>query len=149
MAIAARKIEMEPTMHEQSALEVKVDHLQKEVSGLTTNVQRLDTRVNAVHDSLVEHRIETERSFGKVRAEIAALRNEMTASIGALRDETKESIAALRNDMTAAIGALRVEMKDSIEKFRNNRTAQIGWMISTVIAAIGAAFTVAKFFAAP
>ena len=138
MAIAARKIEMEPTMHEQSALEVKVDHLQREVSGLTANVQRLDTKVDAVHDSLVEHRIETGRSFGKVRAEIAVV-----------RDEMKDSIAALRNDMTASIGALRVEMKDAIEKLRNSRTAHIGRMVSTVIAATGAAVTVAKFIAAP
>ena len=135
MAATARKFEMEPQMHERTVLDAKVDHIQSDVAGLKSDVKRIDAKVDAVGASLTEHRIETERSFAKVRDEMAKQ-----------RDELKASIAALRNDMTEAIGALRVEMKDSLAALRRDRSAQIGWLIGTAITAVGAAFTAAKFF---
>ncbi len=118
-------------MHEQTVLEVTVNHLQEDVTGLKASVQRLDGKVDSVIASLTEHRLETEKSFGHVRGELKD-------SIASLRVETKESIAALR-----------VEMKDSFAKLRSSQMSQIAWMVSTLIAAAGVAFTVAKFFAAP
>lgn len=120
MAAAARKIELEPRMHERTVIEEKVDHLQKDVTEIKADVRRLDGKIDAVSASLSEHRLETEKSIGK------------------LRDETKDSIAALRN-----------EMKESFAKLHGNHTSQIAWTVSTVIAAAGAAFTAAKFFSTP
>jgi chromosome segregation ATPase len=136
MAMAARKIEAEFQMQESTVLENKVDRvqedvgdlkadvkvlqsdvavikadvklLQTEVDHLKANTKRIDAKVDAIGVSLTEHRIETEKSFAK----------------------------------------LRVEIKDALEKYRDRHFVQIGWMISTVIAAIGAAFTAMKFFAA-
>ena len=140
-------------MHEQTVLEVTVNHLQEDVTGLKASVQRLDGKVDSVIASLTEHRLETEKSFGNVRGElkdsIASLRGELKESIASLRDEVKESIASLRVETKESIAALRVEMKDSFAKLRSSQMSQIAWMVSTLIAAAGVAFTVAKFFAAP
>ena len=142
MAATARKFETEPPMHEQTVLEVTVNHLQEDVTGLKASVQRLDGKVDSVIASLTEHRLETEKSFGKVRGELKD-------SIASLRGELKESIASLRVETKESIAALRVEMKDSFAKLRSSQMSQIAWMVSTLIAAAGVAFTVAKFFAAP
>ena len=158
-------------MHEQTVLEANVKHLQEDVTGLKADFKRMDTKIDAIGASLTEHRLETERSFGKLREEmkdslaavrgelkdsIAAVRGELKDSIATLRVETKESIAQvrsevaeLRNDMTASFGALRVEMRDSFAKFRSSNISHLAWMVSTMIAATGVAFTVAKFFATP
>jgi gas vesicle protein len=175
MAATARKFELEPPMHEQTVLEVNVNHLQEDVTGLKADFKRMDTKIDAIGASLTEHRLETERSIGKLRHEmkdaigtvreemkdsiaavrdemkgaIAAVRDELKDSIATLRGETKESIAELRNDMTASIGALRVEMRDSFAKFRSSNISHLAWMVSTLIAATGVAFTVAKFLASP
>ena len=182
MAATARKFELEPPMHEQTVLEANVKHLQEDVTGLKADFKRMDTKIDAIGASVTEHRLETERSFGKLREEmkdsiaavrgelkdsiaavrgelkdsIAAVRGELKDSIATLRVETKESIAQvrsevaeLRNDMTASFGALRVEMRDSFAKFRSSNISHLAWMVSTMIAATGVAFTVAKFFATP
>ena len=134
MAATARKFEMEPQMSEHTVLEQKVDRIQEDVSvlkadvtglkedvsDLKADVRRLDTKIDAVNSGLVAHRLETEKSFG-----------------------------TLRTELTAAIGTLRVEMKDSFANLRSSHIAQIAWMVSTVIAATGAAVTVAKFYANP
>jgi hypothetical protein len=135
MAAAARKIEMEPQMNERTVLDEKVDHIQKDVTDLKTDVR-------AVIAGLAEHRLETEKSFGK-------LREEMRESFAAVRTEMASAIGAVRNDMTAAIGGLRLEMRDSFAKLRSSQSAQIAWMVSTVIAAIGAACAVAKLLVTP
>lgn len=129
MAATARKFETEPPMHTQTGLEVTVNHIQEDVTGLKADVKRLDSKIDAIGGSLTEHRLETEKSFGK-------LRDEMKDAIASLRVETKESIAALR-----------VEMKDSFAKFRSSQASHLAWAISTLIAAAGVAFTVVRFFA--
>jgi predicted nucleic acid-binding Zn-ribbon protein len=167
MATAARKFETEPAMHGQTGLEVTVNHIQEDVTGLKADLKRLDMKIDAVGSSLVEHRLETSKAFGKFREEftasIAALRCEMKDSIAALRGETTESIskvrgeiAELRNDMTVAIGALRgeiaalrIEMKDAFAKSRSSVITHLAWMVSTMIAATSVAFTVAKYFSGP
>ena len=52
----------------------------------------------------------------------------------------------LRAEMAEGLAALRGEMHSSFENFRDRHFQQIGWMISTVIAAIGAAFTALEVF---
>ncbi|MEJ1960614.1 MAG: hypothetical protein WDO56_03310 [Gammaproteobacteria bacterium] len=112
-------------------LDEKVDNLRKDVAELRADVRRIDTKIDGVNAGLVEHRLETEKSFAK------------------LRDETKESIAALRNEFTASVGALRLEMKEYFDGHRNDRKALIAWMISTMIGVAGLAFTAAKLFSTP
>jgi phosphoglycerate-specific signal transduction histidine kinase len=133
MAMAARKIEAELQMQESTGLEKKVDRVQEDVTVLKADVKalqsdvdhlkadtkRVDAKVDAIGSSLTEHRIETEKSLAKVR----------------------EEIGALRNDVTAAIGALRVEMRDF-------RSAQAVMLVGVLLAALGAAFTAARYFSA-
>jgi chromosome segregation ATPase len=133
MAMAARKIESELQMQESTGLEKKVDRVQEDVAAVKADVKalqsdvdhlkadtkRVDAKVDAIGSSLTEHRIETEKSLAKVR----------------------EEIGALRNDVTAAIGALRVEMRDF-------RSAQAVMLVGVLLAALGAAFTAARYFSA-
>jgi hypothetical protein len=103
MAVPAEIIEWEYQMTQRTVLDEKVDHTQRDVADLKADVKRLDakvdTKVDALSASLTEHRIETEKSFGK----------------------------------------LRVEMRDY-------HWSQIVWLVGAVIAAVGAAFTIAKYF---
>jgi chromosome segregation ATPase len=112
-----------------------VNHIQEDVTDLKTDMKRIDAKVDAVGASLTEHRIETEKSFAKVREDMkdgfAALRAEITAS----RIEMKEGSAALHTQIAAS----RIEMKELLEKFRDRRFTKIAWVIGTVIALIGIA----------
>jgi chromosome segregation ATPase len=55
-------------------LQSDVNHLQEDVTDLKTDMKRMDAKVDAKVDalaaSLTEHRIETEKSFAKVREEM-------------------------------------------------------------------------------
>ena len=124
MPATARKFELEPQMQERTVLDEKVDHLQEDITGLKADVRRIDAKIDAKFDSLStslsEHRLETEKSFAK------------------LRDETKESISALR-----------IEMRDTLAKCLSTRNAQIAWTVSTLIAMAGVTFTIAKYVSTP
>ena len=63
-------------MPERTVIEEKVDRLREDVTGLKADVR-------TISESLTEHRLETEKSFGK------------------LRDDTKDAIAALHNKLNA------------------------------------------------
>jgi chromosome segregation ATPase len=167
MAAAIREIEAEFQMLEPTVLEKKVDRVQEDVAVLKADVKVLRSDVNHLQEDvtaiktevrqlsagLTEHRLETEKSSGNLRVEtkdaIGGLRSEMKDAIAGLRSEMKDGIAELRGEMKDGFAELRREMKESFEKFRDRRFTQIGWMIGTVIAAIGTAVTVLKFFAAP
>ena len=131
MPATARKFELEPKMQERTVLDEKVDRLQEDITGLKADVQRVDAKIDAKFDSLStslsEHRLETEKSFAK------------------LRDETKESVSALRIEMSA----LRIDMRDTLAKCLSNRNAQIAWTVSTLIAMAGVTFTIAKYVSTP
>jgi hypothetical protein len=135
MAVPARKFETELEMQAHTVLDEKVDHLQKDVTEIKSEVKRLSAE-------FVEHRVQTERTF-------AAVRTEIRDSIAAVRIALKGEIAALRNDMTAQIGALRVEMRDAIDQLRQTRSSQIAWLVGTVIGSVGAACAVVKLFLIP
>jgi hypothetical protein len=171
MSVPARKIELEHKMNERSALHEKVDHIQSDVTELKADVKRIEARldhkidavdekVDAVAASLAEHRIETERSFGKVREEISTLRNDLTKEVGGLRSDMTKEIGGIRNDLTREVGslrddltkevgslrtdttrefgALRGEIKDVVAILRRERIIFIAWTVSALIASIGA-----------
>ena len=78
MACPARQVEVEHEMQVHTVLDEKVDHLQRDVSEVKSDVKRLDA-------SLVDHRIQT------------------AASIAKLSDETKESFAAVRGEIDSVV----------------------------------------------
>ncbi len=68
-----------------------------------------------------------------LRAEMNALREDMTGKIGALREEMDGKIGALREDMTGKIGALngkidalREDMTGKIDALREETNGKIG-----------------------
>jgi hypothetical protein len=138
MSVAARKIEVEHKMNQRSALDEKVDHIQSDLTELKADVKRIEVRldgrvdaveekVDAVAASLAEHRVETEKSFGKVREEISSLRTDLTKDVN-----------TLRNDLTKEVGSLRVEIKDVVAALRHERIVFIAWAVGILIAAVGA-----------
>jgi predicted nucleic acid-binding Zn-ribbon protein len=140
MAMAARKIEAEFQMQESTALEKKVDRIQEDVAALEADVKVLRSDVDHLQEDVTDikadvrqlsagltaHRIETEKSFAKVR------------------EDMKDGFAALR----AEIASSRIEMKESFEKIRTGGFTQVAWIVGTVIAAVGTTVGAMKFFAA-
>jgi outer membrane murein-binding lipoprotein Lpp len=145
MAAAVREIEAEFQMLEPTVLEKKVDRVQEDVATLKTDVKVLRSDVNHLQEDVTAIKTEVRQ----LSAGLSEHRLETEKSIGNLRVEMKDGIAGLRSEMKDGFADLRREMKESFEKFRDRRFTQIGWMIGTVIAAIGTAVTVLKFFAAP
>jgi hypothetical protein len=155
-------------MQTHTLLDEKVDHLQKDVTEVKSEVKRLNAEFvehrlqtelafsavrTELKDSIASVRVELKDSIASVRAElkdsIASVRAELKDSIATVRIELKGEIAALRNDMTAQIGALRVEMRDAIDQLRQTRFSQMAWFVGTVIASIGAACAVVKLLLVP
>ena len=101
MSVSARTMATEHTVNQRTALDEKVDHLQSDVDELKSDVKDLRKTIDVVRTDLAEHRIETEKSFGKVREEIGALRTEMVKEIGALCAEMIEGFAKLTNARSA------------------------------------------------
>ena len=107
----ARHFETERTMNPRTALDEKVDHIQSDVEELKSDVRELRTKIDAVSADLAEHRVETERSFGALRAEMAA------------------GFGAVRAEMAAGLGALEGKMKDEIAKVMSARAADRVWWL--------------------
>ena len=142
LAATARKFETELPVRAQTSLEATVNHIQEDVTGLKADVKRLDTKIDAVADSLVELRLETGKSFGSPG-------DEMTNSFATFRADMMDSIAAFRAETKDSIAAFRVEMKDSFAKLHSSQRSQLAWEICTLIAAVGACITIVRFFATP
>ena len=70
MAETAEKFEVGPQIPERTVIEERGDRVRKEVSDLKADVRRLDEKIDAIRATLTEHRIETEKSFGKLRDEM-------------------------------------------------------------------------------
>ena len=102
MALPARKFEfeMERIVEQRTALEERVDHIQKDVGELKTDVRRIESKFDAkfgeLSKSLSEHRLETEKSFG-------ALRLELRTEVGSLRSDMKAMHASLVKWMVATL----------------------------------------------
>jgi hypothetical protein len=137
MSVPARKIELEHKMNERSALHEKVDHIQSDVTELKADVKRIEARldhkidavdekVDAVAASLAEHRIETERSFGKVREEISTLRNDLTKEIGGLRCDMAKEVGSLRDDLTKEVGGIRSDLTKEASSLRSDMAKEVG-----------------------
>jgi phage host-nuclease inhibitor protein Gam len=94
-------------------------------------------------------RAEMAAGLGALRTEMAAesgaMRAEMAAESGAMRAEMAAGLGSLRTEMAAQSGSLRVEMGSLRAEMAAHETAFIKWMIATVLATSGLAFTVAKF----
>lgn len=102
-----------------------MDDILKRLGNVETDVSELKTKVGAIL-ATVAH-LATKADVLDVRKSVADLRTEMVAESGSLRAE-----------MAAQWGSLRAEMAA-------RETAFIKWMIATVLATAGLAFTIAKF----
>ena len=56
-------------MHEQTVLEVHVNHLKESIGALKADFEHMNTKIDPLSACLTEHRLETERSLGKLRHE--------------------------------------------------------------------------------
>jgi len=118
-------------------VEADVSELKSNVSTILATIPHLATKAD-----VKDLRAEMAAQFGSLRAEMAdqlgSVRADMSAQIGSLRADMSGQIGSLRADMSGQIGSLRAEMSA-------RETAFIKWMIATVLAASGLAFTIAKF----
>jgi polyhydroxyalkanoate synthesis regulator phasin len=67
----------------------------------------------------------TKADIGEIRAEIEALRRELTGEIEALRRELKGEIDALRKEVSGEIGTLRKEMSGEIGALRKETMGEL------------------------
>jgi hypothetical protein len=169
MSFPARKIEMEHKMYERTALDEKVDHIQSDVTELKADVKRLEAKVDEKFGTLsskMDEKIgaldsKVDEKFGTLSSrmdeKIGALDSKLdgkvdglnarvdavTASLADHRVETEKSFGQVRDE----IGKVRLEMRDAFAQFRRDRTVQIAWIIGVVIAAVGGASGLERFFA--
>ena len=124
---------MEDILKRLGNVETDVSELKTKVGAILATVPHLATKadVMAVSSAVAELRAEMATQFGSVRAEMAA-------QAGTLRAEMTAQVGSLRADMATQVGSLRADMA-------TRETAFIKWMIATVLAAAGLAFTIAKF----
>jgi hypothetical protein len=139
-------------------VETDVSDLKSKVSGILATFAHLATKADVleVRKEVADLRTEMSAELGSLRgemsaqsAELGSLRGEMGAQAGTLRAEMAAQWGSLRGEMVAQAGTLRAEMADMFGSLRAEmaarETAFIKWMIATVLAAAGLAFTIAKF----
>ncbi len=102
-----------------------MDDILKRLGVVESSVAEIRVQVSAIV-AVMPH-LATKADIGEVRCEISSLRADMQAEIGALRTDTKAEAGCLR----AEINALETRI--------------IKWIIATVIATAGLAFSIAKF----
>ncbi len=75
-----------------------------------------------------------------LRAEIAAMRTELKNDISGLRTELKGEIGGLRTELKTEIGGLRAELKNDMEILKRDMTTRMGGMMTFLLGlALGAA----------
>jgi flagellar motility protein MotE (MotC chaperone) len=70
MTVPARKFAEDDFMQERTALEERVDHMQRDITELKADFRRLDAKVDAVKDDLTAHRIETRDAIATLRLDL-------------------------------------------------------------------------------
>ena len=113
-----------------------MEDILKRLVNVETDVSELKSKASAIL-ATVAH-LATKADVLDVRSSVAELRAEMTAESGSLRAEMATQWGSLKAEIAAQSGSLRAEMAA-------RETAFIKWMIATVLATAGLAFTIAKF----
>ena len=128
-----------------------VDHIHQKVGYFYSTVEvimaNLAKRIEREHP--MAERTVLEERVDYIQRDVAELKVDVKR-IDATLTEMKESMGELRAEMKEAIGDLRVDMKDSLLaihlKLSEFHHSHIKWTVGTLIAAVGMAFMVAKFF---
>jgi hypothetical protein len=107
--------------------------LKLEVRGIVAIVPHLATKTD-----VTDVRVAVADLRGEMRAGLSEVRAEMAAGLGSVRAELSSQIGSVRSEMSAGFGALKAEMAA-------RETAFLKWIIATVVASVGLAFTIAKF----
>ncbi|HEY6926562.1 MAG TPA: hypothetical protein VI653_23965 [Steroidobacteraceae bacterium] len=135
--------DMDDILKRLGAVESSVSELKVQVSGIAATIPYLATKDDlrevrgevAAIAARIPH-LATNDGLAEVRAVIPHL---------ATRADVKDGIGCLR----AEIGSVRAEMRTEISSVRAEMGAMetriIKWMITTVLTAVGLAFTIAKF----
>ena len=109
-----------------------VEDILKRLGNVESDVSELKSEVRGIL-AIVPH-LATKADVMDVRTAVADLRGEMNE----LRGEMKSGLSEVRSEMAAGFGSMRAEMAA-------RETALLKWLIATVLASVGLAFTVAKF----
>jgi chromosome segregation ATPase len=114
MSVPAQRIGVEHKMNERTVLDEKVDHIQRDVTELKAEIKRvdakLDKKVDALATNLAEHRLETEKSIGALRVEMAnAFRSQTRWMIG-IAVASVGSLIAVGNYYADRVARLAREM---------------------------------------
>jgi septal ring factor EnvC (AmiA/AmiB activator) len=129
MSLPARKIQAEVFMAEQAVLEERIEHIQKDVAEMKQDIRRVDGKVD------------------QVARDVANLRTDMTAAIGALDTKFAAAIGTLETKLTEAMGSMKTELTAAIgaadTRHAETLVSLIKWMIGTMIAGVAAASAIA------
>jgi hypothetical protein len=110
----------------------QVEDILKRLGNVESDVSELKSEVRGIL-AIVPH-LATKTDVTDVRTAVAELRGEMKELSG----EMKSGLSEVRAEMAAGFGAIKAEMAA-------RETALLKWLIATVLASVGLAFTVAKF----
>jgi hypothetical protein len=110
-------------------VESDVSELKSEVRGILAIVPHLATKADVM---------DVRTAVADLRSEMNELRGEMKSGLSEVRAEMAAGLGSVRAEMAAGFGALKAEMAA-------RETAFLKWIIATVVASVGLAFTIAKF----
>jgi len=100
-------------------LVVGVQSLSVNLESLSTAVQEMKARLEALAETVTKRSLETRPIWERALAEIAATRAELgetRAELGETRAELKSEIASVRAELSQTRADLRVEMRDGFRK---------------------------------
>jgi len=136
----AHRLTFEATLDEEpmeprvARIEGDVAHIRQDMSTLKTDVRELRLDIKAANESIADVKVgvaECKAGLGECRADI---------------DECKSAIVALHEEMKRAFVEFSALVDAKIEASVHALESRlIKWMVGTVIASTGAAFSVAKF----
>jgi hypothetical protein len=94
MAAPAQKVISERSMEEHTVrFEERVDRLQSDMAEVKSDIRRIDTKVDAVKDSLATHRVETKDAIAGLRLEMRDGFAEQSQALAILEGRTQAGFA--------------------------------------------------------
>jgi Skp family chaperone for outer membrane proteins len=116
MLVLARKIETEHKMGERTALDEKVDHIQRDVTELKSDVKRVEAKLDEKVGAL----------DAKVDQKFHALETKMDQKIGALDAKADQRFDTLETKMDQKIGALDAKVDQKFDTLETKVDQKVG-----------------------
>jgi hypothetical protein len=124
-----------------------VEDILRRLGNVETDVSEVRSQVSAIL-AVIPH-LATKADVADVRAAVGQVHADVMAAIGKVNADLSAAIGKVSADSTAAVGKVSADLAAAIGQFKADvaavETRIIKWIVATVLASAGLAFTIAKF----